>query len=55
MIFKKTKKVKIKYINAVKIEQMLQIFLNACVYAKQKINLTWPKGVLLNASHISYI
>ena len=44
MIFKKTKKVKLKYINVLKIvqnKQMPQVFLNARVYAKQK-NLTWP-------------
>ena len=34
-----------KYINVLKIrqnKQMRQVILNACVYAKQKINFTWP-------------
>ena len=42
MIFKKTKKRTKKYTNAPK---MRQVILNARIYAKQKINLTWPKQV----------
>ena len=44
MIFSRQKYQK-KYVNALKIEwnkQICQVTLNACVYAKQKINLTWP-------------
>ena len=48
-MWKKTKKQQqqqqMKYINALKIEwnkQMCQVFFNVCVYAKEKINLTWP-------------
>ena len=26
---------------------MCQILLNACIYAKQKINLTWPKNTVI--------
>ena len=43
IIFKKTKIIKMKYINALKIDkQMCQVFFNLLVFAKQKISLTWP-------------
>ena len=56
MIFRIQKKIKIKYIKALKIEQNKQVrlvILNARVYSKQKINLTWPKvsGSLVTRLH----
>ena len=42
----KDRSIKIKQINELKTKQnrnMYRIYLNARVYAKHKINLTWPK------------
>ena len=32
---------------------MRQVILNACIYVKQKINLTWPNTTLMLLSHIA--
>ena len=34
---------------------MCHVFLNACIYAKQKINLTWPKVPRLDMLSLSKI
>ena len=34
---------------------MCHVFLNACIYAKQKINLTWPKLPRLDMLSLSKI
>ena len=52
--FLEDKKIKTKYINVLKIEynkQMRYVILNASVYTKQKINLTWPNTCLMLLRH----
>ena len=50
VIFRRQKKIKIKYINVLKIEwnkQMCQVILSVYIYARQKIILSWSNPKFL--------